>query len=423
MTLKLSRSKNDYGQSEEELSAMVDEQSEILESIFAEIDNLQDKNDDLQKQRADINVEITRINRENELSMRTTKKLKRERQSQSAAPINVKLLGEEHRQFIAEKEDRVKELDEQLNKIQKKYETQENDLNLLINENSQLELENTRIEQEFEKLYTETKSIAQASTIKKAKISQQKAEISNLNKRISAAQDSIRDLITQTEENEVKGAIIPILRREIETLNSDNENYSQQIASVNYKIETIVEESKEEQERIQNEKSKKEELIGWKDEQASLREEYSTVLEEEKKVADELNRTMKHNAMLRKRLAKLEPIHKKWYPQFRGKNISENPEGSIASLLKELDEKDKKGADKGASSQNELKEIVAENQKLEQTILKRREGLDSALVRFKAQEANMKEKISSLRSAAFEKEHKLIEEIKSLQIKIAMKNI
>ncbi|EAY07973.1 hypothetical protein TVAG_332980 [Trichomonas vaginalis G3] len=403
----------------EDMQRKISSKEAELEEIFNEIDELQNTNDELHAQHTAIQIQLNQRVKEAKREEGLKKSLLLERQSSASPAIDPILLQTEHYDFLVGKEDSIRKLSIDLEALQKKCDNQESELQSVVQKNDETEQEIARIEREIQILASKGKTMIQETNAFKYNITQLKSDIGLYNKNINEIEVQIKDVVNQIEKLQSDLPLLGNIQREIDTIRRDNEEIKDKIARATEDVEEFEKNAADELDMIKARGEKAKEIIGWSSEEKSLMNELNTVTVEDQQVSEELDKILNENTILKKRLLKLQPIHKKWAVALRNADLSHETDTNIDQLLKECTLKSKKQNKKEGDHKKRLQDLIENNEKLVNKIAKRREKLDIVMGRFKIEESQLKSQIRSIRNSVFEKENELIEQIQAYKVKFA----
>lgn len=405
----------------EEIDERIQMREEELEEVFNDIDSLQTKNDNLHSKLSSLQTEYTTLLQQYKREEGLQKSLKMQRQAKTTPALDPSLIETEHYNFLKDKEDQNKKLLLDLESLRVKCEKQEGDLQSVHLFNSDTEQKIAHIERDTQLLIAKAKHINQELAVTRSTINQQKGDIGMYNKSINDMNDQVKSLVEKLEALESENTDVKNLNREIKLLKHDNQNLQQQVEESQTNIDNFQSNAGKELDNLHEKGSQTVQLVGWELERKSLTDELNQITSQESQIAQELDQAMKTNTMLKNRLNKLQPLHKKWISSVKNKSSQPVPEDDIDQLLSKCNRKGKKQMKTDDKYQKELENIIESNRKLEEKIAKKKDSLEIALNRFKIEESQLKQQIKQTRSHVFEVEHEIIEKINSVKLKIADK--
>ena len=394
-----------------------------LNELLNTMDQLQEEVDELQQKISSITYEINKAENENYRSSKIKNAVDFEPfHSSKASNIPDSMFSGEHLEYIKEKRNLLANLGEQINQIKIEMAPDEEYLQQLQQQNAFLLCEKSNTRKRLQKVSAEQKNINEELSLIQTQIKETDVNIAN-NERIMKDTELIvsglirrLDLVkNQTDANGAYTQQITSLEKQIAIIQDENSQLKDDLAQT----EKLYE---EDQRNLKSRLDFAESKLNWTKEQKNLTEELKQIQQKLSEIKKQRDECFNSNNEIEGRFNKLLPLINKWLPLFRGKPISEETEVHIDTLLQQYHKK-KNGTKQAMKKDTESHEsLVFENEKLEGKIARKQEELSRIMTRFATEQNKFKAMIQANRSNCFEDEHKILEQINKLKIKIAKRS-
>ncbi|OHS94899.1 hypothetical protein TRFO_10846 [Tritrichomonas foetus] len=384
------------------------------------IDSLQEEVDNFRTKVSNINYEITKCKQE-------TAKARKIRNAVNAEPYKKKtkkLVDEsvftgEHLDYLREKRNLVSDLTEQINQIQSATSPIEESVQDLQQQGAFLMCEQSNTKKKLQDVRSQQKKANEDTFIIKAQLKEIEIDISNHERLRKDIETSVVGLTARKNAIEEKAGdkgdlqqSIASLEAQISMLSVTNSQLQQDLDNGSQQYENDLQNIGGKLSTIQNK-------INWSSEQNNLRVQLKNVQQQLSDTRKERDEIFNMNTEIESRLNKLVPIINRWAPSFRGQPVPENDDEDIDDVLIQCSRRVNGNKRTVVKNNTSLENLINENSKLEAKIARKQEELSRQMTCFLSDQYRLKNNIQNHRTGSFEEEHKIIEQMNRLKLKLA----
>ncbi|KAK8884727.1 hypothetical protein M9Y10_043847 [Tritrichomonas musculus] len=391
-----------------------------LNELLNNIDSLQEEVDDLNQKISTMNYEIAKSERENYRSRKIKNAIDNEPYHTKNRNVDDSMFSGEHLEYLREKRNLIADLGEQINKLHNSMAPDEESLLHLQQQNAYLLCEQSNTRKELQKVQMESKRLDEEISIIKSQLKELNIEITNKERLRRDAEAAVSGLIYRKEllykDNTNKDTqAISTLEIQTAILQESNSRLQQDIDNSAKLFEN-------DKQTINDQFSFVHNKINWTQEQNNLKNELKNVQQQLAEIRSSRDEVINAVNEIEGRFNKLLPIINKWSNKLQNTELPEEDDENIDFLLQQYQRK-LNGTKKNSKKEiDNFDNIVAENTKLEAKIARKQEELNRQMVRFLAEQSQIKNNIQACRNNSFEEEHRIIEQINKLNVKLAKMN-
>lgn len=391
-----------------------------LNELLNNIDSLQDEVDDLNQKISNMNYEITKSERDNYRSKKIKNAIDNEPFHPKNRNVDDSMFSGEHLDYLREKRNLITDLGEQINKLHNAMAPDEESLLDLQQQNAYLLCEQSNTRKEIQKVSIESKKLDEEISIIKAQLKELDIDIANRNRLRHDAEAAVSGLIYRKElmykDNERKDS------QAIETLEIQTALLQESNSRLQQDIDNSTKLYENDKQNLSDKFSFVHNKINWSQEHNNLKNELKNVQQQLSEIRQNRDEVLNKVNELENRFSKLSPIISKWSGKFQHTELPQNDDANIDGLLQQCQRK-LNGTKKSLKKETDnFDNIISENAKLEAKIARKQEELNRQMTRFISEQAQLKNSIQSSRNYSFEEEHRIVEQINKLNVKLAKIN-
>ena len=404
------------------MAELLSEKQKELDSLLNSIDESQDEFDSLFREAEELRQEVIDLKRDNEISekVRRARDLVATRKGAPAPPSEDAQFPPEHFVFIKEKRNEIDVLRDQITTLQSQTNPLEAEVNALRQDAAALRYREMRYKKKLERKTSERKAVQHQLSLARDMLKETGFDV-NAHKSIARdAELALTGLIGRRERIEGQLDRTGQQTLALKQLEGEVSLAEEKVSALEEDIAWYQEERLNYENQAKQEMEQNKAIANWEAEEKHLKGEWEKVKKELKEVDDELKKVLERVNEKEVRHRKLAPIVKKWKAEVRG-STEPVSEKTIDELLRKCNAGTRTSAKVDETKKSELEKLAIENTRLEQKIESTREWLMKEIRSFEKTQMRMKEDVQQRRTAAFEAEHSIVEQISMLKLKLAQK--
>lgn len=396
-----------------------------LETLLDQIDEYQSIVDKLNEDISEKELDIRELQKEFEIkkSRETSKNLVGYGTEINLDPaVYSSIFSGEHLDYLVEKQNILRKLSEEIEELQVIIDPLQEEVEILQTDSTNLRQVTSHLQKDLDRKSSERKQLERTWEISKEQLRGLSSSIIAQQNTASRCEITLRNTRKQadriTAKTDEKGEITQNIKT-LDTLISLTET---RISSLEDDLANMRERNEDYETKLLAEVEKHKSIANWSSESARLETELKNADKQVSEANSVLKSKLAEATALESHYKRLEPVIRKWKGEITASSVSEDTE-SMSDLLKKL--KDKMSGSVHLENQRaaELDSLRMDNYRLEMQISRRQEELERAMIKFENDQAKIKAEIQKARTSSFEDEHRIVDQMSQLSLKMAQKKL